>query len=436
MLVIIGLFLLTQILYHFFVTCFWYWFGIIDQSNLSLIRDWLWIAIVWCYCLYNIKYWKDYFKSYWKIIVAFLFLLFFWFLTSYFLFEKSFSDILIWVKYGVWWMIIILSATAVWFFMQKRKVNLHKAYPYVKWGLVSILVLWWIWQGLKLIVPDFFYSIGYWKLDDFHYWENPPIYYLTWYEWDLRWQWLFSWPNNYWYFLVLFFPVIFYLFPLWKFSEIKKRGRNEWLNLAVNSVWIISIFATLSRAAIIWLIVILILLNLKIILTHKKWSLWIFWIIIAALLWLSILKRESTIWHINAKWNGILQVINKPLWYWLGSSWPAVHHSWTFLPENYYLQLMLDLGTVWFIIWCWVLLLWIYEEKLLRLELIKDEAVSNENYQLFITLQRWLLALLVMWLFLHVFEDSMVNYLFFVIYWILLGYLSSIADEKGNNKVS
>jgi hypothetical protein len=97
---------------------------------------------------------------------------------------------------------------------------------------------------------------------------------------------------------------------------------------------------------------------------------------------------------------------------------------------------MLDLGTVWFIIWCWILLLWIYEEKLLRLELIKNEAVSNENYQLFITLQRWLLALLVMWLFLHVFEDSMVNYLFFVIYWILLGYLSSIADEKRNNKVS
>ena len=97
---------------------------------------------------------------------------------------------------------------------------------------------------------------------------------------------------------------------------------------------------------------------------------------------------------------------------------------------------MLDLGTVWFIIWCWVLLLWIYEEKILRLELIRKEAISNENYQLFITLQRWLLALLVMWLFLHVFEDSMVNYLFFVIYWILLGYLSSIADEKGNNKVS
>ena len=146
------------------------------------------------------------------------------------------------------------------------------------------------------------------------------------------------------------------------------------------------------------------------------------------------MKRESTIGHIQAKWDWIQQVINQPLWYGLGSSWPAVHHSWMFLPENYYLQLMLDLGTVWFLIWCWVLFYWIYEQKKLRLNLIKKEAISDDNYQLFITLQRGILALLVMALFLHVFEDSMVNYLFFVPYWILLGYLSCIADEKENVK--
>jgi hypothetical protein len=41
-----------------------------------------------------------------------------------------------------------------------------------------------------------------------------------------------------------------------------------------------------------------------------------------------------------------------------------------------------------------------------------------------------------MGLFLHVFEDSMVNYLFFVLYWILLGYLSYVAEEEKINKVS
>ena len=436
MLLVIGLFLVTQILYHFFVTFFWYWLGIIDQSKLALIRDWLWILIVWCYCLYNIKYWKDYLKNYWKILGVFVLLLIFWFLTSYLLFHKSFNDILIGVKYWVWWMIILISSTAIGFFMRKRNVDLHKAIPYVKWGLISVLIFGWIWQWLKLIIPDFFYSMGYGKLDDFHYWENPPIYYLTWYEWDLRWQGIFSWPNNYWYFLVLFFPIIFYLFPLRKFSEIKKWERKDWLNCIINLAWILSIIATLSRAAVIWLVIILILLNIKKILKHKKVSLSVLAVVILALIWLSCMKRESTIGHIQAKWDWIQQVINQPLWYGLGSSWPAVHHSWMFLPENYYLQLMLDLGTVWFLIWCWVLFYWIYEQKKLRLNLIKKEAISDDNYQLFITLQRGILALLVMALFLHVFEDSMVNYLFFVPYWILLGYLSCIADEKENVKIS
>jgi hypothetical protein len=41
-----------------------------------------------------------------------------------------------------------------------------------------------------------------------------------------------------------------------------------------------------------------------------------------------------------------------------------------------------------------------------------------------------------MWLFLHVFEDSMVNYLFFVVYWILLGYLSYVAEDEKTSNVS
>jgi hypothetical protein len=38
------------------------------------------------------------------------------------------------------------------------------------------------------------------------------------------------------------------------------------------------------------------------------------------------------------------------------------------------------------------------------------------------------LALLLMGVFLHVFEDSMVNYLFFIIYWIILWSCSVLVD--------
>jgi preprotein translocase subunit SecF len=47
-------------------------------------------------------------------------------------------------------------------------------------------------------------------------------------------------------------------------------------------------------------------------------------------------------------------------------------------------------------------------------------------------LYMWRTILLVIWLFLHVFEDSMVNYLFFVAFGLLTGYMSSLYK---NNKL-
>jgi hypothetical protein len=107
-----------------------------------------------------------------------------------------------------------------------------------------------------------------------------------------------------------------------------------------------------------------------------------------------------------------------------------VHHSWDFLPENYFLQLMLDIWTLGFILWCFVMLFWIYKEKILRKNIINQNLWNKEVYHIFIALQKWLVALFIMWLFLHVFEDSMVNYLFFVIYGISLWYLSALTHKS------
>ena len=56
---------------------------------------------------------------------------------------------------------------------------------------------------------------------------------------------------------------------------------------------------------------------------------------------------------------------------------------------------------------------------------IKRFSVDKENqmYQLRIALTIGWLALLIMGLFLHVFEDSMVNYIFFVLRGLTSGYL-------------
>jgi len=430
----LWLFLIFQSLYHILVTVFWYGLHLIDQSNFALIRDWIWILFVWIVFLFNFKYLKSYFRVYWRIWWSFILLLMFSCFISYFFLGKSLNELLIGIKYWLWWIVILLSATFLGFCYRKRDVReketVQKWKLFLKWWLLIVVILWWIWQLLKLIIPDFFFSLWYWKLDDFHYWENPPIYYLTWYEGTLRWQWIFAGPNNYWYFLILFMPLILLLFPLWNIKSIRSWSKEDWFNFWCICLWVLSILATVSRAAIIWLIVIFLLMNIKFLKQHKKFSLTLFLFFVFWIGLLSLWKRDSTKQHIEAKWNWVKEVINQPLWYWLWSSWPAVHHSWMFLPENYYLQLMLDLWTVWFIFWCWVFLLWLFEEKKLCLKILSLDKWNDDGYQIFIALQRWLIVLFIMGLFLHVFEDSMVNYLFFIPYWFVLGYLSTLMNKR------
>lgn len=84
---------------------------------------------------------------------------------------------------------------------------------------------------------------------------------------------------------------------------------------------------------------------------------------------------------------------------------------------------MLDLGTLGFLLRCGVMLLLGLQQKQLHHSFRGDH--TSEEWQCFRALQRGMLAFLVMGLFLHVFEDSMVNYLFFIPYGCILGYFSA-----------
>lgn len=135
---------------------------------------------------------------------------------------------------------------------------------------MGIVILGRVWQFGKLFFPDFFFSLGYGKLDDFHFGVNPPLYYLTGFEGALRWQGLFSGPNNYGYFLVLFFSLILYFFPFKKqlsfFSWIKENR----LSFLVTALWIVSICATISRAALLGLVLLLVMACFPVLKQHKK----------------------------------------------------------------------------------------------------------------------------------------------------------------------
>ena len=343
---------------------------------------------------------------------------------------------MIWIKYWFYFLVIFLTSTFVWYTWIK-KLDM-KDFSWIQYLLMWILWIWFIWQILKIFKPDLFMSMWYGKLDDFYYWNNPPIYYLTSFEWTMRWQWLFAGPNNYGYFLVAFLPLIMLLW-WWTWQELKDFVKNpiKNLNFLLTILRFVAIALTLSRSAILWTAVVIAFLARDWIKEHKKISIWILCILIAWIVWLSFLKPESTLGHFKANISYIGDIVDHPLWYGLGSSGPAVHHEWTMLPENYFMQIMLDVWSVGFILWCVVIfgILMIFRAIENNFKKWKN---SGEDAAVFLqrrSLLLWRIALLIMWLFLHVFEDSMVNYLFFCIFGILSGYLSKHYEKKDGVKI-
>jgi len=419
MLTIFSIFWILNVFYQVISTFFVYGIHLCESSYPALIREWIWLLFLFVVLILWFKKFKPYWKHWKKTRITFIILIVVSVLFSL-LNDVSWSNMLIGIKYWFWWMFILISASFLWYVISEKwqKSKIIQILPRV---LVWIVWAWFLWQWAKLLRPDFFYSWGYGGLDDYSYGENPPIYYLTWYQWTLRRQGFFSWPNNYWYFLVAFLPFIWRFFT----NKIKKKEDTvlSVLALVVRMAWMV---ATLSRAVLVWIVVVFIALYWKELKTKKRrllrWGIWL----LVVLAVLSVLKRESTVWHITSKLSTIPEVISQPLWHGLGSSGPAVHYEWKYLPENYFLQIMLDIWTVWFLFWVFsILYLLLIQRGILKLRNWKIDDEEEYQFQTLHKLQIWFFALFVMWLFLHVFEDSMVNYLFFTIYGIVLWSLST-----------
>ncbi len=418
-------------IYHIIVTVLGY--GIMwweSQAIISISRDSLWLLFALAVFLWNLKKVKEYLQKRKNVWIWFIALIIFSVWVS-FLAWQSISNMMIGFKYWFFYLLIFLTASFVWFVWIKKLGA--KQMHWFQYFLIWIVMFGFLWQIMKMIKPELFMNIWYGKFDDFYFWANPPIYYLTGFEWTTRWQWLFSGPNNYGYFLIAFLPLIL----LWWNTGLKKLKdifTNPLQNLSILFVAlrILAIALTLSRAAIIGVVLIFALLAKDRIREHKKISVWILIALILWIAWLSILKSESTIWHIQAKLAYVWEIIDNPLGHGLGSAGPAIHHEWTMLPENYFMQVMLDIGTVWFIFWSIMIFNILLIFKNIKLYFQK-EWKSADKELVFLHWKRlyiWRSMLLVMWLFLHVFEDSMVNYLFFISFGLLSGYLSTLYKKN------
>ena len=439
MLRFLKIFLVFIVLYHLLVTIIWYGiFGWTFPQLPALLRDFVWMIFFVIIAIYNSKTLIAYLKTWKRPRITFIGILIFGVGIS-FIRDKSVYDIFVGIKYGLLYIFIFLSATYIWYLWSKKdskginsEFYIMHFLNFLKYLLIITVIGWFIRQWLKFIRPDIFLHIGYWPLNDFKFGVKPPIYYLTGYQWTSRWQWIFSWPNNYGYFLIAFLPMIM-LICKQKFSSIQeffKANTTTILNTSVSILWILAIILTLSRTAYIGGIVWLALINIQWIRKNKKIARWILIVLMAGLVGVSILKWASTIDHIKAKFGSIQYVIDKPSGYGLGTSGPAVNYNGTILPENYYIQLMLDIGTLGFILRTML----IFQITRLARKIEKKLKSTNNNTQMIYLIWRWLniwrVCLLVMGMFLHVFEDSMINYLFFVSWWILSGYVSTIITKK------
>lgn len=429
MLIILRGFLLLFLLYHILVTILW--FGVF-QGNFpqipALLRDWFWIFLLVGSFFTSFSTFTHYRKQRKHLRYLFFALLATSLFFSY-LQDKTLYDMFVGFKYGFYYLFIFLSATFLGhgLFHQgiKKEVLKHddKIKTFVNffvWTLVGVVALGFLWQGAKVFFPNFFFEIGYGPLNDFQFGTKPPLYYLTGFEGTLRWQGIFSWPNNYWYFLVVFLPLMIKYFTF-SFSSLKDlfTKKQNLISLLVYILWFSAIILTLSRSALLGTLVVVFLININRWKRHWKIGIWIWITVILGILGLSFLKETSTLAHIAAKFSSIGYVLKQPLWYGLGSSWPAIHHNGSILPENYFIQLLIDIGLIGFSLFvgryriCWRKIRSLFDNKLLW------------SYILALVIG-WI-ALLFMGIFLHVFEDSMVNYSFFLILGILCGY-----NQKGS----
>ena len=389
---------------------------------LVIFRDSFWFLFVIFFWLKNFSITKNYIKKTANFLILLVAFLIIWFFVSH-ANQKGLGNMVVGIKYSIMFMFIFYSAGLVGYIISAQNKKINRFFSLFTGLVIWVLSLWFLVSSARIMFPDAFQKIWFWPVWDYKADQKPPVYYRTTslaLGWKPRLQWVFSWPNNYSYFLVLILPFCLWFFP--KFFEKETKIFKIWkYNLTQGQIlwywfFLLAIFsglATRSRWFLIWgALAMGIFLAWKI---SRKYLFWIGWILLVLIGAFSFLKWQSTLEHLESFQKAFGLVFEKPLWYGLWTSWPAIHYWGTILPENTYLQILIDTGIFGFIVWLTWVFYMIFESKKL--------AAANLEYSKYL----WVflvgfLGLLTEWMFLHVVEDSMVNYLFFVPFGLLFWY--------------
>ena len=419
--------LLTLLVFHFLLTTFikfQLWVDLhLNFLNSDLINLWkdfylLFIyAFIISYAIKNKEKTINKLKKYKYLYLIFVItiIISLWISLINFHWIKS---LIIWFKYDFWFLFPVIFYSLVDF----SKKDIEDFYNFflnlIKLTIILSLFL----ELIRFTSPKILYLLWYWPLGDWTPWKTPPMYFDTGIYGVQRMSWIFSWPNHMAFYFIAFWPLI--LLSIFN----RKLHRIWWILYLFLLIWTLSRSWLLAFLVEIFILTIFLFayyknLRKKILTLVSIWLIWIFWFI--GYLFISwkyhqvILRWASTKWHFIRAEKTIKKIKEKlVVWHWIWTAWPAAHYIKSdIIPESWFLQIFYELWLLWWFFWFSFLFYIIYtlfKQGKISYPYLKKEDILK--FGLFV----WLIWLLVQWLVLHSFEDSMVSLPLFILIWIIL----------------
>lgn len=348
----------------------------------------------------------------------------------YFPYFNPWINAYLWFKYDV----IFLFALVIWLYLTSVIINfenLLKSIFLSIWLILIIFLPWYLYWDISSTSNLIWYSnkpSTYEANSCISFSQNVTGGYN-------RFQWSFWDPIRF-----SVFIVVFYFIYIWYI--LNKKLNNYFLNslfLIIPSIFIFTaIFFSYTKTSMLWLLfwtLLFIYIVRKIIYKKKISKKFILgsWLIILIVLWfIFYIKRslflhpEAILWRVENLIESYHMFMFNPFGYWLWIAWPATQlatssdinlSTWInkFLPENWYIQILLEQSLIWLWIFIWLLsVIWVYLYRIVKL---KKDYLSIGIFVSYITI-------LFMANFTHVFEESATSYTLFLIIW------AYIAKEK------
>ena len=399
--VLMPFYVLLKVLFEhkFWISGFW-----------IIIKELL-IILIWVVIIYEFIKNKVLPKIELLDIFIFLYFLYWIWITLYL--NLPIEHIIYWGRYDFLflWVFLLYKHGAQFLKIQSKHI--------IKYFLLSASASIFLWLMVKFLLWES--TLIYFGFSDYSSnwtfsWSIPTHHGLDW-SWIKRFQGLLEWPNAMGYFLIVYSALVLHV--------QKKKFQFHNVLFLILMLWLVLI--TYSRSALLWIWVAwasLFLLNIKYIYySVRKYIIPLLLLFVIIFGWIAYVFQEkiyhavirpgSTTWHFERMEIGMNRFKDNIFGSWLATSGPAFRNVYPertsrldeeyYIPESWFIQQLTEWGFIYF-----SLFILIFLTLLLK--------TYKKSPMIF-----WaLVAVLIMNVFLHIFESTHLSYVFFLILWIII----------------